>query len=52
MQVSGLQFYKKETLEQEFSCEYCETPNNTFFTEYLWVTASVNRPVWAENSAR
>ena len=33
-------FIKKETLPPVFSCEYCEIPKNTFFTEYLWVTAS------------
>ena len=25
---------------QEFSCEFCEISNNTFFTEYLQGTAS------------
>ena len=23
-----------------FSCEFCEIPKNTFFTEHLWPTAS------------
>ena len=23
-----------------FSCEFCEIPKNTFFTEHLWATAS------------
>ena len=23
-----------------FSCEFCETFRNTFFTEHLWTTAS------------
>ena len=27
---------KKETLLQVFSCKFCETPKNTFFTEHLW----------------
>ena len=31
-------FIKKETLAKVFSCEFCETSKNTFFTEYLWVT--------------
>ena len=31
---------KKETLAQVFSCEFCETSKNTFFTEHLWATAS------------
>ena len=28
-------FIKKETLAQVFSCEFCETSKNTFFTECL-----------------
>ena len=27
-------FFKKETLEQVFSCEFCEISKNTFFTEH------------------
>ena len=34
-------FIKKETLAEVFSCEFCEISKNTFFTEHLWVTASV-----------
>ena len=34
--------FKKETLAQVFSCEYCEISRNTFFTENLWTTASKN----------
>ena len=34
-------FIKKETLAQVFSCEFCETSKNTFFTERLWTTASI-----------
>ena len=34
-------FIKKETLVQMFTCEFCETFKNTFFTEHLWTTASV-----------
>ena len=34
-------FYKKETLAQVFSGEFCEISKNTFFTEHLWATASV-----------
>ena len=26
-----------------FSCEYCEISKNTFFTEYLWTTASKDK---------
>ena len=33
-------FFKKETLAQVFSCEFCEISKNTFFTEHLWTTAS------------
>ena len=38
--VSFLNFIKKEALVQLFSCEFCEISKNTFFTEYLWTTAS------------
>ena len=38
--VAGLGL-KKETLAQVFSYEFCEISMNTFFTEHLWVTASV-----------
>ena len=37
-------FNKKETLAQVFSCEFCEISKNTFFTEHLWTTASVEGP--------
>ena len=37
----SLFFNKKETLPQVFSCEFREISKNTFFTEHLWVTASV-----------
>ena len=33
-------FVKKETLAHVFSCEFCETLKNTFFTEHLWVAGS------------
>ena len=29
-----------ETLEQVFSCEFCEISENTFFTEHLWTNTS------------
>ena len=35
-------FIKKETLAQVFSCESYKISMNTFFTENLWTTASVN----------
>ena len=34
-------FIKKETLTQVFSSDFCEISKNTFFTEYLWTTASI-----------
>ena len=33
-------FIKKEILAPVFSCEFCEIPKNTFFTEHVLVTAS------------
>ena len=36
----ALNFIKKESLAQVFSCEFCEISKNTFFTEYLQTTAS------------
>ena len=30
----------KKRLAQVFSCEFCEISKNTFFTEYVWATAS------------
>ena len=38
----GCNFIKKEIPAQVFSCEFCEISKNTFFTEHLWTTASVN----------
>ena len=29
-------FFKKETLAQVLSCEFCEIFKSTFFTEHLW----------------
>ena len=34
-------FIKKETLAQVFSCKFCEISKNTFCTEHLLATASV-----------
>ena len=41
--VAGLacNFIKKETLAQAFSCIFCEISKNTFFTEQLWMTSSL-----------
>ena len=33
-------FIKKEALTQVFSCEFCETSKNTFFTEHLRTNVS------------
>ena len=33
-------FFKKESLAQVFSCEFCGISKNTFFTEHLWTTVS------------
>ena len=39
--------FKKETLAQVFSCEFCEISNNTLFTEHLRATGSnVYRSFW------
>ena len=38
-----LNFIKKESLAQVFSCEFCEISKNTFFTEHLRTTASRKR---------
>ena len=40
LQPEASNFIKKDTLAQVFSCEFCETSKNTFFAEYLRVTAS------------
>ena len=37
--ISLCNFFKKETLAQVLSCEFCEISKNTIFTENLWVTA-------------
>ena len=29
-------FFKKETLVEVFSCEFCEISKNTFLIEHLW----------------
>ena len=34
-------FIKIETLAQVFSCEFSEISKNTFFTKYVWATASI-----------
>ena len=36
-----LQYFKKETLAQVFSSEFCKISINAFFTESLWATAFV-----------
>ena len=42
--LQACNFIKKETLAQVFSCEFCETVKNTFFTEHLWTTTSKCAP--------
>ena len=44
-QPQACNFIKKETLAQMFSSEFCEISENTFFTEHLWTTASLNTPL-------
>ena len=34
--------FKKETLAEVFSCEFCEIFKNTFFTEYVRKSTSGN----------
>ena len=41
LQTSACNFIKRETLAQVFSCEFCESSKNTFFTAHLRATASV-----------
>ena len=33
--------FRKETLAQVFSCEFCKISRNTFFTGHLWAIASI-----------
>ena len=44
-QPEACNFIEKETLVQVFSCGFCEICKKNFFTEHLWVTASVNPPL-------
>ena len=39
-QASACNFIKKKNLVKVLSCEFCETFENNFFTENLWVTVS------------
>ena len=39
LQLAPATLFKKETLAQVSSCEFCEISKNTSFTEYLWATA-------------
>ena len=36
-------FFKKETLAQVYSCEFCEISKNTFFREHVWTGAFVSQ---------
>ena len=40
LQAETCNSFKKETLAQVFSCEFCQIFKKGFFTEHLWVTAS------------
>ena len=42
----NINFIKKETLAQVFSCEFCEISMNTFFYRTPLVAASVLHPIW------
>ena len=47
--VAGLRpatLWKKQTLAQVLSCEFCEIFKNAFFTEHLWMTASNNTRIF------
>ena len=39
-------FIKTDTPEQMFSCEFCKTSKNTYFTEHLRVIASVDKNIY------
>ena len=39
-ELQACNFFKKETLRQLFSSEFCEISKSTFFTEHIWATAS------------
>ena len=39
--------FKKESLAQEFFCEFCRIFNNTFFKEHLWMTTSIQQQLLA-----
>ena len=48
-EIAGLKvcnFIKREILAQVFSSEFCEISKNTFLTEHLWATASIN--LWTD----
>ena len=42
LQASACNFFKKETLAQVFSCEFCEIPKNSFSCRTPLVAASVH----------
>ena len=43
LQAEACNFIKEDTLAQVFSCEFCEIPQNTFFTEHLWTPLLLSR---------
>ena len=47
IKLQALNFTKKETLAQVFSCEFCEISKNTFFTEHFrWLLLSTQHAIW------
>ena len=42
LQAKACNFIEKETLAQVFSCKFCKSFKNTFFTEHLGETASLD----------
>ena len=39
--ICSMVLFKKKTLAKEFFCEFCKIFKNSFFTENLWMTASI-----------
>ena len=46
VQAWGLQLYLKRDSDTVFSCEFCKTFKNKFFTEYLRVSDPFNLYSW------
>ena len=39
--ICAIDFFKKETLAQVLSCQFCEIFKNTFITEHLWALIDI-----------